>query len=66
MPYCKGTKVKVGFLYSATYMVDQEQWALTISEVAVVVISWLEFNSVSNKTWVISHLSHSNNWASSV
>jgi len=28
-------KVKVGFLYSATYMVDQEQRALTISEVAV-------------------------------
>jgi len=27
--------VKVGFLYSATYMVDQEQRALTISEVAV-------------------------------
>ena len=26
--------VKVGFLYSATYMVDQEQRALTISEVA--------------------------------
>jgi len=30
---CK--KVKVGFLYSATYMVDQEQRASTISEVAV-------------------------------
>ena len=28
-------KVKVGFLYSSTYMVDQEQRALTISEVAV-------------------------------
>ena len=28
-------EVKVGFLYSATYMVDQEQRALTISEVAV-------------------------------
>jgi len=28
-------KVKVGFLYSATYMVDHEQRALTISEVAV-------------------------------
>ena len=28
-------KVKVGFLYSATYVVDQEQHALTISEVAV-------------------------------
>jgi len=28
-------KVKVGFLYSATYTVDQEQRALTISEVAV-------------------------------
>jgi len=28
-------KVKVGFLYSATYMVDQEQRALAISEVAV-------------------------------
>jgi len=28
-------KVKVGFLYSTTYMVDQEQCALTISEVAV-------------------------------
>jgi len=31
----KKVKVKVGFLYSATYMVDQEQRALTISEVAV-------------------------------
>jgi len=31
----KGKEVKVGFLYSATYMVDQEQRALTISEVAV-------------------------------
>ena len=30
----KGKKVKVGFLYSATYMVDQEQCALTISVVA--------------------------------
>jgi len=28
-------KVKVWFLYSATYMVDQEQHDLTISEVAV-------------------------------
>jgi len=28
-------KVKVGFLYGATYMVDQEQRALTVSEVAV-------------------------------
>jgi len=28
-------KVKVGFLHSTTYMVDQEQRALTISEVAV-------------------------------
>jgi len=28
-------KVKVGFLYSTIYMVDQEQRALTISEVAV-------------------------------
>jgi len=28
-------KVKVGFLYSTTYMVDQEQRALTVSEVAV-------------------------------
>ena len=28
-------KVKVGFLYSVTYMVDQEERALTISEVAV-------------------------------
>jgi len=27
--------VKVGFLYSAAYMVDQEQRALTTSEVAV-------------------------------
>jgi len=27
-------KVKVGFLYSTTYMVDQEQCTLTISEVA--------------------------------
>jgi len=26
-----GLKAKVGFLYSATYMVDQEQRALTIS-----------------------------------
>jgi len=31
----KQVKVKVGFLYSTTYMVDQEQHALTISEVAV-------------------------------
>jgi len=31
----KGKKVMVGFLYSATYMVDHEQRALTISEVAV-------------------------------
>jgi len=31
----KGKKVKVWFLYSATYMVDHEQRALTISEVAV-------------------------------
>ena len=28
-------KVKVGYLYSATYVVDQEQRTLTISEVAV-------------------------------
>ena len=28
-------KVKVGFLHSGTYMVDQEKCALTISEVAV-------------------------------
>jgi len=28
-------KLKVGFLHSATYMVDHEQRALTISEVAV-------------------------------
>jgi len=28
-------KVNIGFLYSATCMVDQEQCALTISEVAV-------------------------------
>jgi len=28
-------KVKVGFLYSTTYMVDQEQRAFTIPEVAV-------------------------------
>jgi len=32
---CIKVKVKVGFLCSATYMVDQEQRALTISEVAV-------------------------------
>ena len=31
----KTVKVKVGFLYSATYMVDHEQRALTISEVEV-------------------------------
>jgi len=31
----EGKKVKVGFLYSTTYMVDHEQRALTISEVAV-------------------------------
>ena len=34
MPFCS-LKVKVAFLYSAAYMVDQEQRALTISEVAV-------------------------------
>jgi len=28
-------KVKVGFLYTDTYVVDKEQHALTISEVAV-------------------------------
>ena len=32
---CRKVKVKVVFLYSATYMVDQEQRALTISEMAV-------------------------------
>ena len=31
----RGVKVKVGFLYSATYTADQEQRALTISQVAV-------------------------------
>ena len=32
---CLAPQVKVGFLYSATYMVDHEQRALAISEVAV-------------------------------
>jgi len=32
---CVKVKVKVGFLHSATYMVDHEQHTLTISEVAV-------------------------------
>jgi len=39
-------KVKVGFLYSATYMADQEQRALTISEVAV---NWQETTVLQRK-----------------
>jgi len=39
-------KTGVGFLYSATYMVDQQQHALTISEVAV---DWQEPMVVQRK-----------------